>query len=323
MRLLTVPAAAVLLLSSSLAAQRSSPARVADPDLERLRVTLDSAAGSRPFDYNAYMALADSLRPRLFALIEADRPWNAGEFLVASRLAYDPVGFFENRRVEHEMALMAFVLGDSAAWKRLALTWDGLNRSLGRGQRLGSYTREGVALDMDPVPAPAAVRAVFKDLAAARARAAGRTNDPELQRLRDADQADRADPIDQAKMERMHVQDPLRRARVLALLDSGVPATGRDFQNAATVLQHGHEPTDFMLAHELSLAAYALGDTTALWLIARSYDRMLLHLGHRQRLATQFHGVTLEPMDNTAMNDRIRVALGGRSLRDVRAGAHP
>ena len=124
-------------------------------------------------------------------------------------------------------------------------------------------------------------------------------------------------------MERMRVQDPLRRARVLALVDSGVPATGRDFQNAATVLQHGQESTDFMLAHELSLAAYALGDTTALWLVARSYDRMLLHLGHRQRLATQFHGQTLWPMDDTAMNDRVRVALGGRSLRDVRAGAHP
>ena len=64
--------------------------------------------------------------------------------------------------------------------------------------------------------------------------------------------------------------------------------------NAATVLQHGGTPDNYRLAHELSIAAIALGDTSALWLVSRSYDRMLLSMGHRQRLNTQYGGAERE-----------------------------
>ena len=124
-------------------------------------------------------------------------------------------------------------------------------------------------------------------------------------------------------MKRMQMEDPKRRARVYELIAAATPVTGRDFENAATVLQHGSQPNDFRLAHELSVAAYALADTASRWLISRSYDRMLLHFGHRQRLATQFSGIKLLPIDTVATNDRVRELLGGRKLSDVRRGAHP
>jgi hypothetical protein len=103
------------------------------------------------------------------------------------------------------------------------------------------------------------------------------------------------------------------------LIADGVPVTGRDFGNAAVVLQHGQSPDDFRLAHELTIAAVALGDTSAVWLLSRSYDRLLLSMGHRQRLNTQYGGASsaMMPLDTTAVNDRIRVALGSRRLADA------
>ena len=288
-----------------------------------MRAQLDSVSKRQPFDFAAYQSLGDSIRPAVFALIEHDSLRTAGDFFAASLLVFDPAGFFESRRVEHEMALASMVLGEPAALKRVALTWDGLNLSMGLGQRIGSYVRNGVPTDMDPEPAPTYVRTVFKDFDTARRRASGSSNNAELQRLRDADQADREQPIDQAKMKRMDTEDPKRRARVLELLAADVPATGRDLHNAATVMQHGGRPNDYRLAHELSVAAFALGDTASRWLISRSYDRMLLHFGHRQRLATQFRGIKLLPIDTVATNDRVRELLGGRKLSDVRRGDHP
>jgi hypothetical protein len=110
---------------------------------------------------------------------------------------------------------------------------------MGHGQRIGVYTRDGVANNMDPVSAPAVIRDLFKDPDAARARAAAATNNAELQRMRDEDQADREEPIDQAKITRMRMNDSLHQKRTLGLIAEGVPRTGRDMHNAATVLQHG------------------------------------------------------------------------------------
>ena len=311
-------------LAATVAAQSAVSAAVpTSPALVRMRARIDSVAARKPLDYQRYQALTDSLRPMLFRLIEKDSLRTAGDFLTASTLVFDPSGFFENRRVDHEMALAAFVLGHPGALQRVAFTWDGLNMSMGLGQRIGSYVRDGVPLDMDRVATPDVVRVVFKDFPAARARAVTATNNSELQALRDADQAAREGPIDQKMMERMAAEDPKRRARVLELITAGVPVTGRDMHNAATVLQHGGQPNDYRLAHELSIAAFALGDTTALWLISRSYDRLLLRMGHRQRLATQFRGVSLQPVDTVATSDRVRSLLGARRLTEVRAGARP
>jgi hypothetical protein len=299
-------------------APQSAP-HPSNPALAEMQAALDSVMRKQPIDFTAYSRLTEASRSKVRELIALDALRTPDDFLVASTLATDPSGFYESRRLEHELALVALVMGQPDALRRVGLTWDGLNWSMGRGQRIGTYVRNGVANNMDPVPAPAVIRELFKNPAAARARAAGATNNAELQKLRDEDQADREGEIDQGKMARMQVNDSVRETRTLELIEEGAPKTGRDMHNAATVLQHGGTPDNYRLAHELSIAAIALGDTTALWLVSRSYDRMLLSMGHRQRLNTQYGGAKAEPMplDTTGVNDRIRVALGSRRLADA------
>jgi len=299
-------------------AQQPAP-HPANPALAELQAALDSVMRKQPIDFTAYSKLTESSRRKVLELISLDALRTPADFLVASTLASDPSGFYESRRLEHELALVALVMGQPDALRRVGLTWDGLNWSMGRGQRIGTYTRNGVANNMDPVPAPAVIRELFKNPAAARARVTGATNNAELQKMRDEDQADREGEIDQAKMARMQVNDSVRQTRTLEMIEEGAPKTGRDMHNAATVLQHGGTPENYRLAHELSIAAIALGDTTALWLVSRSYDRMLLSMGHRQRLNTQYGGADAKPMplDSTGVNDRIRVALGSRRLADA------
>ena len=305
------------MIPSCLVAQHDSLPQVTR-ELRQRHEELDGFTKKQPFDFSAYEKALERNRDRVAQLIARDSLRSASDFLLASTLAQDPGGFYENRRVEHELALMALVLGDTATVRRVSLTWDGLNWSLGRGQRLGSYKRDGVPTNMDPVPAPAVVRDFFSDPLAARKRATGRANNAELQQLRDADQADRTDPIDEAKMASMRTNDPIRRERVMKLIADGVPATGRDFHNAALVLQHGQSPDAYRLAHELSIVAVALGDSEAAWLVSRTYDRMLFNMGHRQRFGTQYRGDKVLPMDETAVNDRMRLALKSRKLAEMK-----
>ena len=300
-----------------LAAQQE-PLPAVTGELQRLHQELDDISKRQPFDFSAYETALERDRARVAELVARDSLRTAADFLLASTLAQDPTGFYESRRVEHELALMGLVLGDTAAVRRVAFTWDGLNWSLGRGQRLGSYKRDGVPTNMDPVPAPKVVSDFFADPKASASRVAGRANNQELQQLRDADQADRTDPMTEAKMASMRTNDPIRRERVLKLISDGAPVTGRDFHNAALVLQHGGSTDAYRLAHELSIIAVALGDKEAAWLVSRTYDRMLLHMGHRQRFGTQYRGTRLMPMDETAVNDRMRLALRSRKLADMK-----
>jgi hypothetical protein len=312
----------LLALSFTRAAAQQAVAPPPNRELAEMQAAITAVMKQQPIDFVAYAALTEKSRTRVAELIARDELRTASDFFAASLLASDPGGFFENRRLEYELALVALVLGHPDAPRRVALSWDGLNMSMGRGQRLGSYLRNGVANDMDPLPAPAVIRELFKDPAAARARAASATNDAELQRMRDEDQADRGGSMDQAALARMRTNDSVHLALTLRLVAGGVLATGRDMHNAATVLQHGGAADNYRLAHELSVAAIVLGDTSAVWLVSRSYDRLLLSMGHRQRLNTQYGGPTMKlvkplPLDTTAVNDRIRVTLGSRRLADA------
>jgi hypothetical protein len=316
---------ATLSILIALSAERTVAQPPAAPpprrELAQLQDALSAAMKKQPRDYTAYSELAEQSRSRVQELIARDELRTASDFLAASIVATEPSGFFESRRVEHELALVALVLGHPEAVRRVALTWDGLNWSMGRGQRLGSFQRDGVPTNMDRVPAPNVIRELFKDVAAARARAAGKPNDPELQRMRDEDQGDREGTLDAERLNRMRMNDSVHLALTLQLLADGAPVTGRDMHNAATVLQHGGTPATHLLANELTMAAIALGDTSAVWLVARSYDRMLLGMGHRQRFNTQYGGtgmnqLKLLPLDTTAVNDRIRVTLGSRRLAE-------
>jgi hypothetical protein len=112
---------------------------------------------------------------------------------------------------------------------------------------------------------------------------------PELVRIYNEDQSDRM-PVEGKPIDWGIVgpRDITRRARVMELYKSGQLLTGDDFFHAALVLQHGQEPEDFLLCHELCVAAIIKGNVPARWLAAASEDRFLMNLGRPQRFGTQF-----------------------------------
>ena len=99
--------------------------------LQQIEHQVDSITSKQPFDYSAYTAVTRRARTRIIELIAKDSLQTAGDFYLASRLAADPTGFYESRRVEHELALVALVLGHPESTKRVAMSWDGLNLSIG------------------------------------------------------------------------------------------------------------------------------------------------------------------------------------------------
>jgi len=54
------------------------------------------------------------------------------------------------------------------------------------------------------------------------------------------------------------------------------------------IFQHSDFADDYLLAHELCVAAISKGDTRAKWLAAASEDRFLMNISRPQRIATQF-----------------------------------
>jgi hypothetical protein len=100
--------------------------------------------------------------------------------------------------------------------------------------------------------------------------------------------------------------------------------TGADYWRAAMILQHGKAPEDFLLAHELCVAALVLGEKRAAWLAAASEDRFLMNISRPQRFGTQFRAdgpnqpMKLYPTDG-AVTDSLRQRLGVPSFADAKA----
>lgn len=147
----------------------------------------------------------------------------------------------------------------------------------------------------------------------------------EVQRLADEDQADRraGSDIDWSVVK---PRDDARLKRIKDLYGAGALRTGRDWFNAALILQHSSEPDDYLLAHEMCLAALALGESRAKWLAAASEDRFLLAIGRKQRFGTQY-----VPADETGafrladtdddVSDELRRTLGAPPLAEAKARA--
>ena len=116
-------------------------------------------------------------------------------------------------------------------------------------------------------------------------------DDEELARLYKEDQDDRAPlekegkPIDWSVVAQ---RDEARLARVKELYAANRLRTGADYYHAAMVLQHAQVPEDFLLAHELCVAAIGKGEERAKWLAAASQDRYLMNIGRPQRFGTQY-----------------------------------
>jgi hypothetical protein len=126
-----------------------------------------------------------------------------------------------------------------------------------------------------------------------------------LAKLVTEDQADRK-PKDAKTVDWLVVyqKDDARRKRVLELYVSGGLKAGRDYVHAGLIQQHGLRPEDYLLCHELCVAAVFRfgGNGKADWvmlakhLAAASEDRFLLSIGRAQRFGTP--GVQLDKRED-------------------------
>jgi hypothetical protein len=134
------------------------------------------------------------------------------------------------------------------------------------------------------------------DVESSAARASDVKDNQELAQLANEDQEDRkpkdAKPID---WQVVGPKDEARRKRVMELYLAGELKTGWDYFRAGLILQHGQSAEDYLLCHELCVAAVfkSGGDQQADWvspakqLAAASEDRFLLSIGRAQRFGTQ------------------------------------
>jgi hypothetical protein len=168
-----------------------------------------------------------------------------------------------------------------------------------------------VALALGPVgPVPAARAAKTP------------ADNAELRRLMAEDQADRQPKtVDWAVV---LPRDRARLARVKELYQTDVLRTAADYYHAALVLQHGEAPEDFLLAHELCVAAMVLGknDRASSSLAAAAEDRFLMNIGRPQRFGTQFRSEGTGPMRLHAVgegvSDELRRVMGVPPIADAR-----
>lgn len=145
-------------------------------------------------------------------------------------------------------------------------------------------------------------------------------NNPELERIYQEDQAERAKGrkpgLDALERDRERLK------RVAALLDAGAARTADDFFHAAQVYNHGATPEDYLRAHELAVLAASKGNSQALFLSAASFDRFLRAIGRPQVFGTQYtrqgNTATMEPLDRS-MSDALRTAFGVPSLKEQEA----
>jgi hypothetical protein len=149
------------------------------------------------------------------------------------------------------------------------------------------------------------------------------SDNPELGRLYDDDQADRkpaeGKPIDWSVV---GPRDRHRESRVKDLYKAGALRTGKDYHRAAMVLQHAQQPDDFLLAHEFCVAALAKGEHEARWLAAATEDRFLMNIRHPQRFGTQYRSTDNGPVRlyevSPGVTDSLRAELGVPTLAEAR-----
>ena len=137
----------------------------------------------------------------------------------------------------------------------------------------------------------------------------------ELERLFMEDQADRVGfRAGEVAWADLASRDQRREAYVKAAVTEGSLQTGADYYHAAMILQHGSEPADYLLAHELCIVAIGKGEERARWLAAASEDRFLRSIGRPQRFGTQHvrdegtGALQLRPVD-PSVRDELRRAF--------------
>ncbi len=153
----------------------------------------------------------------------------------------------------------------------------------------------------------------------------GVKDNEELKRLCDEDQSDRTPPegksIDWAIVS---PRDKARLKRVKQLYTQNLLHTADDYDRAATVLQHGEVPEDFLLAHEFWVVAISKGknDRDILSMAAASEDRFLMNIGRPQRFGTQLRSEGNGPIQrypvDPGVSDELRRLMIGHSLAEIK-----
>jgi hypothetical protein len=148
----------------------------------------------------------------------------------------------------------------------------------------------------------------------------------EMTRMFQEDQDDRKPGLHGIDWAVVKPRDDARLARTRELYASGALRTGADWWHAALILQHSSDADDYLLAHEMSVAAVVRGEENARWLVAATEDRFLMKIGRKQRFGTQY-----EPADEPGkyrvaatdpqVTDELRAVLGTPSLAEARATA--
>lgn len=141
----------------------------------------------------------------------------------------------------------------------------------------------------------------------------------EMHQIYDADQKDRQPGVGKIDWAVVSRRDAERRRRVRELLGDGSLHTGKDFERAAFVFQHGDTPDDYLLGHTLAIVAAARGDGSAIWIAAATLDRYLQSVHQPQIYGTQFKftaggRVTQKPYDRHLISDALRRDLDVPSL---------
>jgi hypothetical protein len=171
-----------------------------------------------------------------------------------------------------------------------------------------------------------------------RSDAAEPADSTELIQIYEADQKDREAAVGRVDWKSVGPRDAARRKRVRELIAQGGVRTGKDYDRAAMVFQHGDTPEDILFAHVLAVTALGKGNASARWLASASLDRYLHRLGQPQIFGTQFtnkdvsrkEGWTMEPynrqllapslLDANCVPDRDQQA---EMLNAIRRGEEP
>lgn len=144
-----------------------------------------------------------------------------------------------------------------------------------------------------------------------------------LKKIFDEDQADRLGPAFRTEPEAVMARDGQRRDAALQMVKDGRLRTARDYFAAAMIFQHSAD--DIALAHSLATIARYLDPQNKQyrWLMAASWDRMLMQRVQPQWYGTQYQsddqGLFLFPVADGAVTDTERTEMGVPSLEESHA----
>lgn len=153
------------------------------------------------------------------------------------------------------------------------------------------------------------------------------SSNQELQKIEEADQADRAVGSNKIDWDVVSKRDATRRARTLEILKAGDVRTSEDYLNAAVVFQHGDaiEDTELALALATTASRMDVKNKDAKMLTAQATDRILVKLGKPQWYGTQFSKDKstgkweMFPMDSGVVTESQREAMGIPTLSETKA----